>query len=148
MGNGLLSKYRVLDVADELGILCGRFLGDFGAEVIKVEKPEGDVARSKPPFYKDIPSPEHSLFWYYTNLHKKGITLNINTETGKQLFKQLVKKSDVVVESFHPGYLDDLGLGYAELSKVNPGIILTSITPFGQEGPYSGCKASDITLML
>lgn len=147
MGNGLLSKYRVLDVADELGIFCGRFLGDFGAEVIKVERPEGDVARSKSPFYKDIPSPEHSLFWYYTNLHKKGITLNINTETGKQLFKQLVKKSDIVIESFQPGYLDDLGLGYKELSKVNPGIILTSITPFGQEGPYSGYKASDLTLM-
>ena len=140
----MLSAYRVLDLTDEKGLLCGKTLGDLGADVIKVEPPGGDSARNIGPFYEDMPHPETSLSWFYTNLNKRGITLNLKTGEGREIFKKLVAEAQVVIESFEPGYLDSLGFGYSELEKVNPGIIMTSITPFGQEGPYSHFKATDI----
>lgn len=140
----LLGGYRVLDLADEKGILCGRILGDLGADVIKIERPGGDRARNIGPFYHDIPHPEKSLFWFYTNFNKRGITLNIETADGREIFKRLVKSADFVVESFKPGYMDSLGLGYSALEEIKPGIILTSITPFGQSGPYRDWEIADI----
>jgi len=110
----------------------------------EVEKPGGDTGRNIGPFYKDIPHPEKSLFWFYTNLNKRGITLNLETKEGREILKKLLTKADIVIESFEPGYMDSLGLGYSELERINPGIIMTSITPFGQEGPYSHFKATDI----
>jgi crotonobetainyl-CoA:carnitine CoA-transferase CaiB-like acyl-CoA transferase len=142
--DSLLGGCRVLDLADEKGMLCGKLLGDLGADVIKIEPPGGDPARNIGPFYKGIPHPEKSLFWFYTNLHKRGITLNIETPDGKEIFKKLVKTADFVVESLEPGYLDSLGLGYSELEKLNPRIVMTSITPFGQTGPYAHYKTTDI----
>ena len=139
-----LEGYRVLDLADDKGIWCGRLLGDFGADVIKIESPGGDPARNIGPFYHDIPDSEKSLFWFYTNLNKRGITLNIESREGQQIFKRLVKTADFVVESFEPGYMDSIGLGYAELERFNPRIIMTSITPFGQTGPYAHYKGSDL----
>jgi crotonobetainyl-CoA:carnitine CoA-transferase CaiB-like acyl-CoA transferase len=132
--DGLLSPYRVLDLTDEKGLVCGRILGDFGADVIKVEKPCGDPCRNIGPFYHDIPDPEKSLFWFAYCANKRGITLDIESADGKEIFRKLVKTGDVVLESFHPGYMARLGLGYDDLSKINPGIIMTSITPFGQTG--------------
>jgi crotonobetainyl-CoA:carnitine CoA-transferase CaiB-like acyl-CoA transferase len=140
----LLGGCRVLDLADEKGLLCGKLLGDLGADVIKIEPPGGDPARSIGPFYEDIPHPEKSLFWFWTNLHKRGITLDIETSDGREIFKRLVGTADFVVESFEPGYMESLGLGYSELEKINPGIIMTSITPFGQTGPYAHYKTTDI----
>jgi len=140
----MLSAYRVLDLTDEKGLLCGKTLGDLGADVIKVEPPGGDSARNIGPFYEDMPHPETSLSWFYTNLNKRGITLNLETGEGREIFKKLVAEAQVVIESFEPDYLDSLGLSYSGLEKVNPGIIMTSITPFGQEGPYSHFKATDI----
>jgi len=140
----LLSPYRVLDLSDEKGLVCGRILGDFGADVIKIEKPGGDQCRNIGPFYHDIPAPEKSLFWFACCANKRGITLNIESAKGRQIFKKLVKTADVVVESSLPGYMDSLGLGYRELSRVNPSIIMTSITPFGQTGPYRDFKGSDL----
>ncbi|MBI2849810.1 MAG: CoA transferase [Chloroflexi bacterium] len=140
----MLGPYRVLDLTDEKGLLCGKMLGDMGADVIKVEKPGGDLARSIGPFYHDEPHPEKSLFWFAMNTSKRGITLDIETADGKALFKTLVKTTDFVIESEQPGYLDKLGLGYKDLEKINPGIILVSITPFGQTGPYKDWKTSDI----
>jgi len=142
--NSLLAGYRVLDLTDEKGQLCGKLLGDLGADVIKVEPPGGDPARNTGPFYKEIPNPEKSLFWFYTNLHKRSITLNLETSDGKEIFRRLVKSAHFVVESFEPGYMESLGLDYAELEKINPGIIMTSITPFGQTGPYAHYRATDI----
>ena len=133
-----------MDLADEKGLLCGKILGDLGADVIKIEPPEGDPARDIGPFYKDIPHPEKSLFWFFTNLNKRGITLDIETADGKEIFGRLVKSADFVVESFKPGYMESLGLGYSELEKLNPQIIMTSITPFGQTGPYAHYKATDL----
>jgi len=143
----LLEGYRGLDLTDEKGLLCGRILADLGAEVIKVEPPQGDPARRLGPFYRDIPQPEHSLYWFAYNVNKKGITLDIETRDGQELFRRLVKKADFVLESFSPGYLEGLGLGYSKLSEVNPRLVVTSITPFGHTAPYRDHKASDITLM-
>jgi len=144
--DSLLGGYRVLDLTDEKGLLCGKTLGDLGADVIKVERPGGDPARNIGPFYKDIPDPEKSLYWFAYNLNKRGITLNIETVDGREIFKRLVKTADFVIESYDPGYMDKLGLGYSELEKVNPRIIMTSITPFGQTGPYKDYKGADMIL--
>ena len=134
---GLLSPYRVLDLSNELGFLCGKILGDLGADVIKIEPPGGDPARRLGPFYGDQPDPEKSLFWFGFNNNKRGITLNLECAKGRELFSQLVAKADFVVETFTPGYLDGLNLSYTALSKLNPRLVLTRVTGFGQTGPYA-----------
>ena len=141
---GMLSPYRVLDLTDEKGLMCGRVMGDLGADVIKIERPGGDAARNLGPFYHDELDPEKSLSWFAFNANKRGITLDIETADGKETFKKLVKTADVVVESFPPGYMENIGLGYSALDKIKPGLILISITPFGQTGPYRDYKISDI----
>ncbi|MFQ5826801.1 MAG: CaiB/BaiF CoA transferase family protein, partial [Dehalococcoidia bacterium] len=142
----LLDSYRALDLTDEKGYLCGRVLGDLGVDVIKVENPQGDPGRHIGPFFQDIPDPEKSLFWQAYNLNKRGITLDIEKAEGCSLFKRLVERTDFVIESFPPGYMDNLGLGYSVLSQINPRIIMTSITPFGQTGPYKDLQAPDIVV--
>lgn len=144
MKEGMLSPYRVLDLADEKGQFCGKLLGDLGADVIKIEKPGGDPSRSIGPFYNDDPHPEKGLHWYAFNTSKRGITLDIATRKGSEIFRRLVQSADAIVESFPPDNLDELGLGYAALREINPGIVLVSITPFGQTGPYKDYKAPDI----
>ncbi len=142
--DGLLAGCRVLDLTDAIGLLAGKTLANYGADVIKVEKPGGDSTRNIGPFLGNTPDPEKSLFWFATNTSKRGITLDIENREGIDLFKRLVKTADIVLESFEPGYLDGLGLGYSEMEKINPRIILTSITPFGQSGPYAGYQATDL----
>ncbi len=142
--DGMLSPYRVLDLADEKGLLCGKILGDLGADVIKIERPGGDAARGIGPFYHDEPHPERSLFWFALNTSKRGATLNLESEDGRAIFRRLVKTADFVLESFAPGHLEALGIGYPDLERINPGIIVVSITPFGQTGPYRDYKVSDI----
>jgi crotonobetainyl-CoA:carnitine CoA-transferase CaiB-like acyl-CoA transferase len=144
---GLLSPYRVLDLSNELGFLCGKILGDLGADVIKIERPGGDPARGLGPFYGDHPDREKSLFWFSFNNNKRGITLNLESAVGRELFSRLAAKTDFVVETFAPGYLDRLNLNYSALAKLNPRLVLISITPFGQTGPYSKFTASDIEIM-
>lgn len=140
-----LDDLRVLDISQGIaGPLCAKILGDFGAHVIKIEPPEGEVARRMPPFFHDEPHDEKSLVHLLLNTNKQGVTLKIDTDAGAELFRELVKQSDIIVESFPPGYLESLGLGYSSLEKINPGIILTSITGFGQTGPYSGFKSEEI----
>lgn len=143
----LLQPFRVLDLADEKGFLCGRILADLGADVIKIEPPGGDPARRLGPFYHSKPDPNHSLSWWFYNANKRGITLDINKPGGKDIFKTLVREAHFVIESFPPGYMDKLELGYNHLSRINPSIVVTSITPFGQNGPYREFQASDLTLM-
>src|SRR4030042_742233 len=134
--NTLLSPYRALDLTDEKGFLCGKILADMGADVIKIERPGGDPARRIGPFYHDDPDSEKSLYWFAYNTNKRGITLNIETADGQEIFKKLVKTVDFVIESSKPGYMSSLGLGYSDLEKINPKVIMVSITPFGQSGPY------------
>jgi crotonobetainyl-CoA:carnitine CoA-transferase CaiB-like acyl-CoA transferase len=142
----LLTPYRVLDLTGEHGLMCGKVLGDFGAEVIIVEPPGGHPARAIGPFYKDERHPEKSLFWFAFNTSKKSVTLDIARAEGQKLLKELVQQVDIVLESFAPGYLDSLGLGYAALSAVKSDLIFTSISPFGQTGPRRDWKGTDLTL--
>ena len=142
--DGILSQHRVLDLAEDGCMLCGKILGDLGADVIKIEPPGGNPGRNTGPFYHDIPDPEKSLTWFYLGLNKRGITLNLETTDGREIFKRLVKTADFVIESFEPGYMKSLGLGYEELGELKPNIIMTSITPFGQTGPYVHYKVTDI----
>lgn len=139
-----LDDIRVLDLAGEIGQYCTKLLADLGADVIKIEPPEGDPVRDLPPFYHDEPGPDKSLYWLNLNTNKRSATLSIADAEGRKLFEKLVATADVVVESFEPGYLDGLGLGYEGLTKIKPEIILTSVTGFGQTGPHAHFKAPDI----
>lgn len=142
-----LFPFRVLDLTNELGFLCGKILGDLGADVIKVETPGGDPARRIGPFFQGLPHPEKSLYWFAFNNNKRGITLNLESERGREIFRRLAASADFVLESFAPGFLDRHELGYSALNRINPRLILTSITPFGQTGPYSRFQASDIEIL-
>ena len=143
----MLDRYRVLDLTDDRGAFCGKIMAELGADVVKVERPGGDPSRNVGPFFHDIPDPEKSLSWFAFNQNKRGITLNIETRDGQEIFKKLAQKADFIIECFKPGYLDKLGLSYSALSKLNPRIIMTSITPFGQTGPYSTYNAPDLITM-
>jgi benzylsuccinate CoA-transferase BbsE subunit len=144
---GMLAPYRALDLTDEKGFLCAKALADLGCDVIKIEKPGGDKSRRIGPFYHDISDPEKSLYWWAFNANKRGVTLDIETPDGREILKKLVQKADFVIESFPPGSMEKLGLGYSELSRVNEKIVLTSITAFGDTGPYKDFKAYDIVAM-
>ena len=119
-GKLLLSPYRVLDLTDERGLLCGKILADLGADVIQIEPPGGSTARHIGPFYKGDVQPEKSLFWWAYAVNKRGITLNLERPDGRQLLKRLLQDADFLIESFAPGYLSNLGLGYTALKAVNP----------------------------
>jgi len=144
-----LTGLKVLDVTHYIaGPYCTKLLADYGADVIKVEKPgSGDGTRRMGPFPGDIPDPEKSGLFLHLNTNKRGITLNLKTETGVKIFKNLVKESDVLVENFSPRVMPSLGLDYQTLKKVNPRLIMTSISNFGQTGPYRDFKATEITLL-
>ncbi len=141
---GALSIYRILDLADSTGAYCTKLLADLGADVIKIEKPEGDPMRGTPPFVDDAPHIEKSLYFLYRNANKRGITLNLETSEGKDIFQKLVKTADVLVENSPLGYMAGLGLDYPVLREINPGLIMASITEFGTDGPYKDYKGSNI----
>ena len=142
---GALNGIKVLDLAEDVaGSFCARLLADYGADVLKLEPPGGSALRRLGPFFHDDPHWEKSLFFLVMNLNKKGATLNLEDAAGRKIFKDLVSHVDVVVESHRPGWLESLGLGYPQLEEINPGLVMTSITPFGQDGPYSGFKAEEV----
>ena len=134
-----LSGIRIIDMThNQAGPACTQILGFLGADVIKLEEPKGgDIARTNMRDKKD----SDSLFFLVLNANKKSLTLNLKTEEGKQLFRQVIAKSDVLVENFGPGALDRLGLGYEALAKVNPRLVYATIKGFGTYGPYSGFKS-------
>ena len=142
----VLDGIGVLDLSDGIsGSYCGKMLAGFGAEVIKLEKPgAGDSTRRLGPFPDDIPHPEKSGAFLYHNSGKKSVTLNIETAAGRDLLRQLVAETDVLVENFQPSVLPKLGLGYTALSAINPRLVMTSITGFGQTGPYRDFKMESI----
>jgi len=139
-----LKDIRVLDLSDEKGEYCSKLLADMGAEVILVEKPGGGANRDLAPFLDDVPHPERSLHFFYFNANKKSITLNLNTMDGVGIFKKLIVKVDIIVEAFSPGKMEALGLGYKTLSTINPGLIMASITGFGQTGPQRDFVYNDL----
>lgn len=142
-----LSVLRVLDLSEGVaGAFCTKLLAGFGADVIKVERPgRGDPLRRHGPFADDLPHSETGALHLYLNSGKKSITLDIAQRTGALIFRRLVEEAEVVVESFPPGHLADLGLGYESLARIKPRLVMTSVTPFGQDGPYAGYKATDLT---
>lgn len=144
---GPLEGVRVLDLATARGELAGRVLADLGAEVIKIEPPEGAEARRLPPFVdghdRDL---ESSLFWAAVARGKQSVTLDFATSEGAEQLRRLARDADVLIESFTPGTLDELGLGYDELSSLNPQLVVTSITPYGQDGPLARAPAADLTI--
>ena len=141
---GALHGLRVLDLSDDKGQFGTKFMADMGADVLKIEPPGGDPVRRLGPFYHDQDELDKSLYWFMLNTSKRSLTLDITTARGAELFKRLVATADFVVESFLPGTLERLGLGYETLTRVRPDIILTSITNYGQSGPYREYLATDL----
>ena len=148
MPDQALSDVKVLDLTWYItGPYCTKMLADYGADVIKIERPGGgDPARSLGPFLGDDPDPEKSAVFFFLNGNKKGITLNLKTALGKRIFLDLVKDADILVESFKPGTVAKFGLDYETLTKVNPKLVLASISNFGQTGPYRDFRATDLIL--
>lgn len=147
MAFGILPGVRVLDIGQGIsGPYCAKILANMGAEVIKVEPPEGDEARRRGPFPDDIPHPEKSGLFLALNTNKRGIVLDVRSPDGAEAFRKLVKAADIVLENPPPSLLESNGLGYETLSALNPKLIFTSITPFGNRGPYANFKATDLVL--
>lgn len=146
LANRALDDLVVVEFAEMVsGPMCGKMFADMGAEVIKIEPPgAGDAMRAHPPFPGDIPHPEKSGSFLYLNTSKKSITLDAATPTGAGVFRKLIACADVLIENHRPGYLDSIGLSYEGLKMLNPRLIVTSITPFGQTGPYRDWKGSDL----
>ena len=144
---GPLSSLRVLELADQKGEFCGKLMADLGADVVKVEPLGGETTRCVGPFLDDIPHPNRSLsFWHY-NTSKRGVTLDLESGEGRALFRRLASTADVVLETFAPGYLASLGLAYDALSAADPKLIMCSLTPFGQTGPWRDYQSSDLLHM-
>ncbi|MGA9048976.1 MAG: CoA transferase [Dehalococcoidia bacterium] len=139
-----LEGIRVLDLADEKAAFTSKLLHDLGTEVIKVEGPSGDPARYQGPFLDNTPGPYSSLSFLYNNGGKLGVSLDLKEPQARQKLLEIAAVSDVIVESFEPGYLDHVELGFQTLSKLNPGLVLASVTGFGQSGPCSRHKSCDL----
>jgi formyl-CoA transferase/CoA:oxalate CoA-transferase len=143
---GLLDDVRVLELTNGLsGAFCAKLLADQGANALKIEPPgRGDPTRYEPPFIGTEPDPDRSTLFLTFNTNKRSITLDVTTPTGQAILLRLIGEQDVLIETLTPGYLAELGLGYDVLRQVNPGLIVTSITPFGQTGPYRGYRGNDL----
>ncbi|MFA7248132.1 MAG: CoA transferase [Dehalococcoidia bacterium] len=143
---GILAGVRVLDLTRHIaGPYCTKLMADYGADVIKIEQPgTGDPSRHFPPYYHDQPDQEGSLHFLYLNTSKRSVTLDLKTERGRQIFLDLAQQADVVVENFRPGVMDSLGIGWETLHALKPSLILTSISNFGQTGPYRDLRATEL----
>ena len=148
MAEMALADLKVLDLTQYIaGPYCTKLLGDYGAEVLKIERPDGgDPARRYGPFPHDEPHPEKSALFLHLNTNKRGITLNLKTSVGRDLFTEIVRQVDVIVENFSPRVMPGLGLAYETLEQLNPRLVMTSISNFGQSGPYRDYKAQDILI--
>ncbi len=147
MSGEFLKGFRALDLTDLSGQLCGRLLADLGMEVIKIEPPGGDPVRNLAPFVKSADGKALSTAFAHLNAGKASKVLDLNSAAGRAAFRELVKTADVVIESFQPGELDAKGLGYKDLSAINPGIVMASITAFGQTGPKKNFLYNDLVAL-
>jgi crotonobetainyl-CoA:carnitine CoA-transferase CaiB-like acyl-CoA transferase len=143
---GLLDDVRVLELTNSLsGAFCAKLLADQGADTLKIEPPgRGDPSRHEPPFIGGEPHPDRSTLFLAFNTNKRSITLDVTTHTGRAVLLRLIAERDIMIESFAPGQLAALGFSYETLRQVNPRLILTSITPFGQTGPYRDYQGNDL----
>ncbi len=145
---GALSDLTVVEYADFIsGPFCAKLLADLGADVIKVEAPGGDRARRAGPFPGDVPHPERSGLFLYLNTNKRGVTLDVATAAGARLFTELVRQADILIENHPPSHLEGLGVGYDTLARENGRLVMTSITAFGQTGPYRDYTATNLVSM-
>ena len=148
---GPMAGLRIIELAHERGDWAGKLFADAGAEVIKVEPPGGDATRGYAPFIDDTPDGEHegerSLYFWHNNTSKRGVTLDLELEQGRELFARLVRGADMLIESEPPGRMAALGLDYDDLRGDNAGLIMVSITPFGRDMPRSAEAATDLTLL-
>jgi crotonobetainyl-CoA:carnitine CoA-transferase CaiB-like acyl-CoA transferase len=142
-----LKGYRALDLTGLSGQLCGRMLCDLGMEVIKIEPPGGDPVRALPPFIESADGKRLSTTFAHLNAGKASKVLDLDKESGRQAFRKLAETADVVLESFQPGELDSKGLGYKDLAVINPGIVMASITGFGQTGPKKNLACNDLVAL-
>lgn len=144
---GPLSDLRVLELGERVAApYCAKLLADLGADVIKVERPSGDPARRRGPFRDDEPHPDRSALFLYLNGHKRGVTADLETDAGRSAFREWVAWADVLIEDRPPGALEASGLGPDALLAANPGLIIASITPFGQTGPNRGHASYHLNL--
>ncbi len=141
---GPLADVRVLDLAGEIGVYAGRMLAELGADVIRVEPPGGSALRRRGPFLDGREDRERSLYHLHFNVQKRGITLDIGRSEGAKLFRRLAAVADVVLETAAPGEMDAMGLGYEALREVNPALLYTTVTPFGQTGPMRNYRGNDL----
>ncbi|HOL37083.1 MAG TPA: CoA transferase [Rubrivivax sp.] len=142
---GALAGLRVLDFGQMVSAPhCARLFADFGAEVIKIEPPQGDAARSSGPYPGDLPDAEKSGLFFFHNTDKLGVTCDVSRPEGRALFLELVRRADALIENNLPAQMRRWGIDYAQLAAVNPELVMISITPFGQTGPYSEWKGHDL----
>jgi len=143
---GALAGIRVIELGQGVSAAyCAKLFADYGADVIKVEPPEtGDVARAWGPFPQDIPHQEKSGLFFFLNTNKRSITLDLDTARGQEILRQLVAQADVLIENTRPPRMHERGLGYESLAELNPKLVMISITPFGQTGPYAKWKGYDL----
>ena len=144
-----LRGVRVLDLSRLLpGGFCSLLLADFGAEVLKVEDTGmGDYVRWAPPYYEGAEASAKSALFLALNRNKRSIRINLKEESGKEVLRRLAREYDVLLESFRPGVLDRLGVGYEQLRKENPGLVFCAITGYGQDGPYTGRSGHDMNYL-
>jgi crotonobetainyl-CoA:carnitine CoA-transferase CaiB-like acyl-CoA transferase len=145
---GPLAGIRIIDLSTGIGgPFCAKLLADYGADVIKVEPRGGDPSRRLPPFPDANPGPERSAAFLYLNTNKRSIVLDVEQPADRETLLRLIDGAHAVVESFAPGRLDALGLGWETLRARNPALVLTSVTPFGQDGPYAGFKGPNLVAL-
>jgi crotonobetainyl-CoA:carnitine CoA-transferase CaiB-like acyl-CoA transferase len=147
MAVSFLQGYRALDLTTVSGQLCGRMLADLSMEVIKIEPPGGDPVRNLPPFIQSADGKRLSTTFAHLNAGKASKVLDLDKESDRAAFRQLVEHADVVLESFQPGELDAKKLGYKDLAAINPGIVMASITGFGQTGPKKNLACNDLVAL-
>jgi crotonobetainyl-CoA:carnitine CoA-transferase CaiB-like acyl-CoA transferase len=147
MAFDLFEGLKVLDLGQGISApFCAKMFADLGARVVKVEPPAGDVARLMGPFPDDHPDPERSGLYLALNTNKQGVTLDLETSTGRELLLQLAAEADLLIENFPPAYLPSLELDFATLQERNPRLVLTSVTPFGQTGPWANYQANNLII--
>ena len=145
MSEGALEGIRVIELGQQVSApYCARLFADYGAQVIKVEPPAGDVVRGWGPFPGDTPHPEKSGLFHFLNTNKQGVTLDVARDSGRELFLRLLAEADVLIENNLPSAMREQGFDYASLETVNPELVMISITPYGQTGPYSAWKGCDL----
>ena len=148
MTKGALSGVKVVELATMVsGPYCGKLLADLGADVIKIEPPEGDPARQYGPFPKTGPDKEQSALFLYLNTSKRGVTLDLDKPEGIEVFKRLIQWADVLIDNHPPQYLESRGLSWNNMSRLNPALVYTSITPYGRTGPRANVKGDELTII-